>query len=144
MTMRQPCPGNLSLYACLAVASALTLASCPLWRPRTYVRWLTWGLVLSLLARCSLALQFTVVATWLGWAVVAWVVSVAHRRTGGTAPWRVVVAGVAGIGLAGLIRPEAAILGVLMSAPLLLWFWLRAAGVERSFRSCPRPSGYSW
>ena len=73
-----------------------------------------------------MALHFTLVATWLSWASVAWASSVARSATTERGPRLVAILGAGGIGLAGLIRPEAAALGGLMAAPLLLWVFLSA------------------
>ena len=117
---------SLYLYLHLCMAAALTLASCLRWRPSGAVRYLTWILVLSILTRFTMALQFTVVATWLSWASVAWISSVTRGAATRQETRLVAVLGAVGIGLAGLIRPEAAILGALMAAPLLLWVLVSA------------------
>ena len=122
---------SIYLYLHLCLAAALTLASCLRWRPSRAVRYLTWILVLSILTRFTMALHFSVVATWLSWASVAWITSVARGAAPEKGPRLAAILGAVGIGLAGLIRPEAAALGALMAVPLLLWVCL-SAGTARS------------
>ncbi len=112
---------SLYLYVCLCLAAALSLASCLRWRPQGPVRALTWILVLLILVHFAMALQFTVVATWLSWASLAWCVSVCCGSSSGRDSRNVAIVGAAGLGLGGLIRPEGAALGALMALPLLLW-----------------------
>ena len=117
---------SIYLYLHLCLAAALTLASCLRWRPSRAVRYVIWILVLSILTRFTMALHFSVVATWLSWASVAWASSMARSETTERGRRLVAILGAGGIGLAGLIRPEAAALGALMAAPLLLWVFLSA------------------
>jgi hypothetical protein len=84
--------------------------------------------ILSILARFALALQFTVVATWLSWASVAWVVSIARTGAAGKRSWWAATLGIVGVCLAGLVRPEAAFLGTLLAVPLVLWVFVHAGG----------------
>ena len=128
---------SLYLYACLCLAAGLTLASCLRWVPPKPIRCLTWILVPWILARFTMALHFTVVATWLPGASVAWCSSVCRGSASRTESWRAAVLGAGGVGLAELIRPEAAVLGALVAAPLLLWvfcLYSRPPGATRDGR----------
>ena len=98
---------SIYLYLHLGMAAALTLAACLRWRPSRAVRYLTWILVLSILTRFTMALHFSVVAIWLSWAAVAWIASVARSAAPEKGPRVAAILGTVGIGLAGLIRPEA-------------------------------------
>lgn len=121
---------SLYLYAALCVAAALTLASCLRWRPARPIRYLTWIAVLWILVRFTMTLHFTVVATWLSWASLVWCASVCRGPSSSAGVWRAAAVAAGGLALAGLIRPEAAALGVSLAAPVLVWV-LVSAGRHR-------------